>query len=485
MASTVKELEPKMVWEYFESISQIPRGSGNEKAISDYLVEFARQHQLEVIQDKALNVIIKKKASPGYENAPVVILQGHMDMVCEKNKDTVHDFLKDPLVLVVEGDYIFARGTSLGGDDGIALAYGLALLASDNIPHPPLEVVFTTSEETGMEGAANLDCSHLKGKILINLDSEEEGVFLSSCAGGARAHLILKTQWVKEEKSGPVYSIQIRGLKGGHSGQEIDKERANANLLMGRILYSLQEDMHFDLISINGGAKDNAIPREADAVIQIESKNIEKLMKIIEKWNDILKNEYKKSDPDIEVKIELVREISSEHLSEEIKGKIIHILMLMPNGVQSMSMDIEGLVESSTNLGVVITDKEEIRFISALRSSVESRKRLIINKIKVLASFVGADFLLKGEYPAWQYAEDSKIRSLFTNKYEELFGKKAEITAIHAGLECGFFAEKIKDVDIISLGPNMKDIHTPNERLSISSTKNTWELLLAVLKEIK
>jgi len=243
--------------------------------------------------------------------------------------------------------------------------------------------------------------------------------------------------------------------------------------------------MHFDLISINGGAKDNAIPREADAVIQIESKNIEKLMKIIEKWNDILKNEYKKSDPDIEVKIELVREISSEHLSEEIKGKIIHILMLMPNGVQSMSMDIEGLVESSTNLGVVITDKEEIRFISALRSSVESRKRLIINKIKVLASFVGADFLLKGEYPAWQYAEDSKIRSFFTNKYEELFGKKAEITAIHAGLECGFFAEKIKDVDIISLGPNMKDIHTPNERLSISSTKNTWELLLAVLKEIK
>ncbi|NLJ88413.1 MAG: aminoacyl-histidine dipeptidase [Epulopiscium sp.] len=485
MARLPDYLEPQNVWNYFEIISQIPRGSGNEKEISNYLVNFAHEHNLEVIQDEALNVIIKKKGSPGYENAPVVILQGHMDMVCEKNKDTVHDFLKDPLDLQVEGDYIYARGTSLGADNGIAVAYGLALLTADDIAHPPLEVVFTTNEETGMDGAANLDTSNLKGKILINLDSEEEGTFLSSCAGGAKAHLNLKAQWIKEEKQGLVYSIQIRKLKGGHSGQEIDKERANANKLMGRILFALSEEINFDLISINGGAKDNAIPREADAVIQIELADKDTLIKKVEEWNDILKNEFKKSDPELEVRMELIREENSEYLSEDTKKKIISILMLMPNGVQTMSMDIKGLVESSTNLGIVITDKDEIRFISALRSSVASRKNDIINKMKALSRAVGASFYIKGDYPAWQYVEDSKIRSLFVKKYEKLYGKKAKITAIHAGLECGFFAEKIKGVDIISLGPDMEDIHTPNEKLSISSSQNTWKLLLSVLEEIK
>lgn len=478
-------LEPKSVWQYFEEISQIPRGSGNEKQISDYLVDFAKKHQLEVIQDNALNVIIKKPGTPGYENAPTVILQGHMDMVCEKNKATKHDFLKDSIQLKLNGDFIEAEGTTLGADNGIAIAYSLALLASEDIPHPPLEVVMTTGEETGMEGAAELDASNLEGKILINMDSEPEGEFLVSCAGGARAHLVLKPEWVPGKKEGAVYSIQIRNLKGGHSGQEIDKGRGNANKMMGRILSDLQEKIAFNLISINGGLKDNVIPREMDAIVQVNDTEANKLTEIIDQWNEIFKNEYKTSDGDVTVKLELVRESTDEILSEDTKKKVIDVLTLIPNGIQAMSMDMEGLVESSTNLGVVITDKDKIQFISAVRSSVKTRKYAIINQIKRLADVVGAEFFTRGEYPAWQYTPHSKIRNLFKKIYEEMYGRQPKINAIHAGVECGFFAEKIEGIDMISFGPDMYDIHTPDERLSISSAKRTWEFLLAVLKEIK
>ncbi|WP_058485070.1 aminoacyl-histidine dipeptidase [Defluviitalea phaphyphila] len=485
MKRILEGLEPKSVFKYFEEISQIPRGSGNEKEISDYLVAFAKKHNLSVIQDKALNVIIKKDGTPGYENAPGVILQGHMDMVCEKNKDTEHDFLKDPINLKVKDDFVYAEGTTLGADNGIAVAYALALLSSKDIPHPPLEVVVTTNEETGLEGAAALDTSLLKGKILINLDSEEEGEFLVSCAGGGRAHIVLKPEWIKEKVKGPVYSIQIRNLKGGHSGQDINKGRGNANKMMGRILLDIKDNIDFKLISINGGAKDNVIPREIDTIIQVKKENEEDLIKKIKEWDDLFKKEYKTSDSDVTVKIELVREITEEYLSEDTKNKIISILSLIPNGVQTMSMDMEGLVESSTNLGVVITDKDKIEFISAVRSSVKTRKYDIMARIKTLADLVGADYFTRGEYPAWQYTKESKIRDLCIQVYEEMYGKKPVINAIHAGVECGFFAEKMKDIDIISLGPNMWDVHTPNERLSISSTKRVWEFLINVLKRIK
>lgn len=485
MEQILKGLEPQVVWRYFEEISQIPRGSGNEEQISNYLVNFANHHHLPVIQDQAFNVIIKKSGTLGYENAPTVILQGHMDMVCEKNKDTYHDFLKDPIRLKVNGDFVEADGTTLGADNGIAVAYGLALLSSKNIPHPPLEVVITTDEETGMEGAAQLDGSQLQGKILINMDSEEEGEFLVSCAGGGRAHLILKPEWIKERKEGPVYSLQIRNLKGGHSGQEINKGRGNANKMIGRILLDLQENLFFHLISINGGAKDNVIPREADAILQIRSEDVNQLEEKIKYWNELFKSEYKTSDSEVTVKLELVRESTDEILSEDTKKKIISILTLIPNGIQTMSMDMEDLVESSTNLGVVITDLDEIKFTSAVRSSVKTRKYIIFKQIKALADLVGADYFTRGEYPAWQYSNDSKIRILFERVYEEMYGKKPKINAIHAGVECGFFAEKIEGIDMISIGPDMYDIHTPNERLSISSTKRTWEFLLSVLKEIK
>jgi dipeptidase D len=345
--------------------------------------------------------------------------------------------------------------------------------------------VITTNEETGMEGAAELDASKLEGKILINMDSEAEGEFLVSCAGGARAHLVLKPEWIPGKKEGAVYSIQIRNLKGGHSGQEIDKGRGNANKMMGRILFDLQEKMSFNLISVNGGLKDNAIPREMDAIVQVSDNEVEKLTEVIDEWNEIFKNEYRTSDGDVNVRLELVRESTDEILSEETKRKVIDVLTLIPNGIQTMSMDMEGLVESSTNLGVVITDRESIQFISAVRSSVKTRKYAIINQIKRLADVVGAEFFTRGEYPAWQYTPHSKLRNLFVKIYEEKYGKKPSINAIHAGVECGFFAEKIEGIDMISIGPNMYDIHTPDERLSISSAKRTWEFLLAVLKEIK
>lgn len=485
MNNKLEGLEPRSLWYYFEKISQIPRGSGNEKGISDYLVRFAQENKLWVMQDKALNIIIKKPGTKDYENAPTVILQGHMDMVCEKDEDVEHDFLKDPLRLKVKGDFVFAEGTTLGADNGIAVAYSLALLASKDIPHPPLEVIITTEEETGMEGAAKLDASLLTGKILINMDSEEEGEFLVSCAGGGRTHLVLKPNWINEEKKAPVYSIQIRKLRGGHSGQEIDKERGNANKMMGRILTGIQEQIPFNLISINGGAKDNVISRETDAIIQIEEEYIDKLTNYIKEWNDIFRNEYRISDPEVVVKLEFIREMTHRYLSEDTKKKAITVLTLIPNGIQSMSMDIKGLVESSTNLGVVTTDKDEIRFISAVRSSVKSRKEFIMKQTKILADMIGADYFTKGEYPEWQYVSDSKIRGIFEEVYENIYGNKPKINAIHAGVECGFFAEKIKGIDIISMGPNMWDIHTPNEKLSISSANRTWEFLLAVLKKIR
>lgn len=485
MNYVLNNLEPRAVFKYFEEISRIPRGSGNEKRISDYLVSFAKKYNLEVIQDEALNVIIKKHGTSGYENSPIVILQGHMDMVCEKNKEIDHDFEKDPLKLRVDGDFVRATGTTLGADNGIAIAYSLAILESDDIPHPPLEVVFTTEEETGMGGASALNPSNLKGKILINMDSEEEGKLLVSCAGGVRTRVILPV--VKTEVNGKLnaYKIKIKGLKGGHSGMEIDKGRGNANKLIGRVLKDLQKIISFYLADINGGAKMNAIPREAEAVILINLENEEKLNERIKYWNETLKNEFKSSDPDVNVEFEKLNDNIDSVFSMETTEKVVDLLVMIPNSIQTMSMEIQGLVQSSTNLGVVFTKDNEVVFESAVRSSVRSLKYDIVSQTETIAKALGAKLITESDYPEWQYNPDSYIRKVFVKVYKDLYGKEPEITAIHAGLECGLFKEKLGDVDMISFGPNMYDVHTPNEHLSISSTKRTWDYLLAVLKELK
>lgn len=481
----LKDLSPNLVFEYFEDITRIPRGSGNEKAISDYLVNFAKEHSLEVIQDEALNVIIKKVGSKGYENAPTVILQGHMDMVCEKNKEVEHDFEKDPLNIRVEGDFVKAVGTTLGADNGIAVAYCLAILSSQDISHPPLEVLITTEEETGMGGASSIKKENLSGKILINIDSEEEGELLSSCAGGVRNRTKLKVEKEDVKEGFIPLKLNIKDLKGGHSGMEIDKGRGNANKLIGRVLNDLNSNLDIYIAEINGGAKMNAIPREAEAIILVKEKDKIALEELGAKWKETLKKELKSSDSEVIVEIEELKEKVEKTFTKDLSGRIIDLLMLIPNGVQTMSMDIKGLVQSSTNLGVVTTTDKEITFESAIRSSVKSLKYEIVKRIETAAKLTGAEMTLESEYPEWEYKADSYIRDVFVKVHKDMYNKEPKITAIHAGLECGILKNILGDLDMISFGPNMYDVHTPEERLSISSTERTFEYLLNVLKEIK
>lgn len=482
--SVLDHLIPKEVFYYFEQISNIPRGSGNEKAVSEYLVEFAKSNCLEYIQDKYLNVIIKKPGTPGYEKSQPVILQGHMDMVCEKNRDTIHDFENDALVLRVDGDYISAEGTTLGADNGIAVAYALAVLASNDLAHPPIEAVFTTDEEVGMNGASGLDMSKLTARRLINMDSEEEGKLLVSCAGGMKAAIHLPTKYETINSGKVAYTIQVRGLKGGHSGTDIDKQRANSNKLIGRLLSILYKKFSINIATISGGAKDNAIPREADATICINPSDLPDIKTVINDFQSICINEFKKCDLDINIGlIEASQPIKIFDL--ETTKKVIDILVLIPNGILNMSLDIEGLVESSNNIGVVSTLDNEVVFTCAVRSSVSTRKEQIKNQLEHLSDLVGAKLTIKGEYPAWEYKEQSKLREVFIEVHNKMYHKAPEIEAIHAGLECGLFAQKIPDIDMISIGPEMADVHTPDERLSISSTARTWEYLIEVLKALK
>lgn len=480
----LQNLEPKSVFKYFEEISQIPRGSGNEKSISDYLVSVAKKLNLEVIQDKALNVIIKKPGTEGYENSETVILQGHMDMVCEKNKGTDHDFQKDPLKLRVVDDMVYATNTTLGADNGIAVAYALAILESTDIPHPPIEVLITTDEETGMSGAMAISKEHINGKILLNLDNEEEGHLLVSCAGGIRSKHTLNVTLEDAGDYNNFLHIAVRGLKGGHSGMEINKERGNSNKIMGRILKSLLS-LDYKLVSVNGGSKNNAIPREADAIIALKSEDVAKAKELINNWNPILLNELKTQDPGVNISILENTENVEKVLTKESTEKTVNLLYLIPNGINSNSVEIKNLVESSTNLGVVTTEGNKVEFDSAIRSSVASLKDEIVLRSKTIAELIGADFETTAGYPEWQYDNESKVRGICQDVYKRMYGKDAKIVAIHAGVECGLFNEKLGKLDMISFGPDLYDVHTPQEHMSITSVKNVWDYLLEVLKALK
>lgn len=485
MIEVLKNLQPVDVFKYFEKLSQIPRGSGNEKEVSDYLVSFAKDNNLEYVQDSALNVVIRKKASQGYENSPIVILQGHMDMVNEKNSDVEHDFTKDPLKLRIVEDRVYATGTTLGADNGIAVAMGLAILASNEYQHPAIELLVTTSEETGMDGAMALDPKNIKGRTLINIDSEEEGTLLVSCAGGVTAKASIPVKFESVNENLVAYSIKIIGLKGGHSGMEIDKERGNSNKLMGRVLMSILSEIDIRLSSLNGGSKHNAIPRETDAIILVKAEDSAIVEKKISECEEVFKNELRTPDPDIRIKFEVLQDSPTQMFSKESTKNVVNYLYLIINGVTSMSMDIKGLVESSLNLGVVTTYKDGVEFISSIRSSVRSLKNELYNRLLVTAKINSGNVVSESSYPEWAYNPDSKIRTIFENVYEKMYGKKPHISAIHAGLECGLFAEKFGELDAISFGPNLYDVHTPNENMSISSVQRTWEYLLEVLKNIK
>lgn len=417
----LQHIDDTKVFEYFEEISRIPRGSGNNKKISEYLVNFAKEHGLKVKQDSCENVIIWKQASKGQEDKPGVIIQGHMDMVCEKETEINHDFTKEPLELQQEGDFIFAKGTTLGGDDGIALAYGLAILADDTIVHPALEMVFTTDEETGMDGAIGLDTSILEGKHMINIDSEEEGVLLTSCAGGMSVNGVFTEK--KQEKTGDILSLTISGLKGGHSGTEIEKNRENATLLAMRILNSLKiNQIPFSLISIEGGKKDNAIPRETTVEIMVENKK--EVSEKIDEISSWINREIQFQEPGLQIEQYWKEKEKVQVFSEGFTKKMLFFFTHVPNGVQKMSSAIEGLVESSLNLGICHTKENEVFVSFSLRSSLQTYKEYMCGQLKELIEYLGGTFQKKSEYPAWEYRADSKLREVMRKIYVEQYGEE-------------------------------------------------------------
>ena len=398
-------------------------------------------------------------------------------MVCEKNKDSDHDFEKDPIDLRIIDDMIYANGTTLGADNGIAVAMGLAVLASNDLAHPSLEVLITSNEEAGMTGANGLDGGILKGKYIINLDSEEEGYLLVSCAGGNRAYVTLPLTYKSVDENKQALLVEVKGLLGGHSGMDIVKQRANSNVVMGRILNLL--DIDYDLVEVNGGSKNNAIPRECEAKVVVDKNQVDALKASVSRIEEILKHEFSTTDPGLKVIVE--ETTADKALADDCKSKALLLLNLIPNGIQTQSMDIEGLVESSTNLGVVKTSEDKMSFESAVRSSVATLRENINNKTKLLADSVGANFENTDGYPAWEYVKNSKLEHICVDVYEKLTGKKPIITAIHAGLECGLLLDKMNGAEAISMGPDMFEVHTPNEHLSIPSVKNVYEFLLEVL----
>lgn len=481
--SVLNNLQPQKVFYYFEEISKIPHGSRNTKAISDYLVRFAEDHNLKYIQDELNNVILFADGTSGYENSNPIILQGHMDMVCEKENGVEIDFEKDGLSLKIEDGFVTAEGTTLGGDDGIAVAYALAILDSDDIPHPPLEVIITVDEEIGLLGAYDIDLSMLKGKTMLNLDSDVEGEFLTSCAGGMSLISKIPVHYITQ--CGLITNISVTGLQGGHSGAEIHKERGNADILIGRVLKTIFDETPFGIVSLAGGFKDNAITRECNTTLLIPEENKNLVAEIVESMNSILKKEYLISDPDVSVTVSFEDVKEMKMLDFASVNKILYFLRVTPNGVQNRSQVMENLVETSLNLGIMELQEECLYLVTSIRSSVSSRKEELKDQIATIVEMLGGEIEVEGDYPAWEYKPQSDMRELIAKLYKELFHEEARFEAIHAGLECGIFTEKIEGLDCVSFGPTNYDIHTPKERLSIASTEKIWKLILEFLKASK
>ena len=482
--SVLGHLEPQSVFHYFEEICRIPHGSGNVRKISDYLKQFAMDRGLECIQDDLLNVIIIKEATAGYEQEEPYILQGHMDMVAVSRPDCDIDMTKDPLRLYIENDRIHAEGTSLGGDDGIAVAYCLALLDAKDISHPRLEVILTVDEETGMEGATGIDLSMLKGKRLLNLDQEEEGVIITSCAGGARVDVKIpmnpETDTCDHVQS---MAIKIAGLQGGHSGIEINKGRGNANHLLGRILRGLSERFNIRMVTMQGGLADNAIPREAEAEFLVDITPIDAVIAYVKEEEERIREELGGNDPGFILTCnKLEKENGAFACYDAVSTKqALDCLCELPNGVVAMSRELEGLVQTSLNLGVVAMNQDELHLSYAVRSSVDEEKEQLCRRMTETAKQSGASTQINNSYPGWAYRVDSPLRDTVTKVYEEMYGKKPVLEAIHAGVECGILAAKIPGLDCVSIGPDMSHVHTAEESLDIASARRTWEYLLEVL----
>lgn len=472
-------LEPESVFRYFEEICAIPHGSRNTKAISDYLVSFAKAHGLRYRQDESNNVVIFAPGTCGLEDHESVILQGHMDMVCEKDAGCPLDMAVDGLDVTHDGCCIFAKGTTLGGDDGIAVAYALAILDDNTIAHPPLEVIITVDEEIGMLGAAAMDLADVKGRTMLNLDSEDEGIFTVSCAGGATCTVSLNAE--RKAVYGPCVRLSVEGLRGGHSGAEIHKNRANANKVMGDFLGRIQKLMPLCLTSFSGGSKDNAIPRACQATVVAMGIGLERINDIAAQLQQEVREIY--DEPEALVQAFDVDALGGNALTTAATADVISLLCAAPNGVQAYCPDMPELVQTSLNLGIAkLGDRFTATF--SVRSSVNAEKEGLITKLKELADFYNGTYSQSGTYPAWEFKKDSRLRDVMVSIYTRLFGKEPKVLAIHAGLECGLLGDKLPGLDCVSIGPQMHDIHTSREKLEIASTKRTWDFLLEVLKAL-
>lgn len=473
-------LKPEILWKYFEEISKIPRGSGNEKRIGEFIYNLAKSKGYKVKKDKVGNILVEIQPSEGSKNANITVLQCHLDMVCEKNEGVEHNFKEDPIKLKVSGDYLMAEGTSLGADNGIGVAACLSLMDENNLKRGPLELLFTVDEETGLNGAFGLKPDFLKGRQLINLDSEEEGVIYIGCAGGRDTVIKLKPKRKKTSKFRDIYKISIKGLKGGHSGVDIHEGRACANLLISRLLNELLKEIDFELISINGGSKRNAIPREASILIGTNSK---KLKNIIENQKEIFLLEYAKIDPDLDIKIEKTNS-SLKPLEERFKEKLIYFLITIPHGVLKMSFDIKGLVETSTNFAIIETRRNEIEIGTSQRSSLSSQLKWASDILLSLGKNLNAKIKQSSGYPGWKPNLSSPLLEKVSKTYERVFNSNPQLKAIHAGLECGIIGEHYKGMDMVSIGPQIENVHSPSERVYIPSVERFYNFLKEILKDL-
>lgn len=469
------------IFYYFEQMSAIPHGSGNMTAIAQFCQDFAKKHNLKCLRDNNDNIVIFKDGTKGYETAEPIILQGHLDMVCQKTPDCNIDFTKDGLDLYADGDFIKARGTTLGADNGIAVAMILSILESDNISHPPIEAVFTTDEEVGMIGARAMDMSVLCGKRMINLDSEKDDHVTVSCAGGSdfKVNIPLK----KTAKTGTQITLEIKGLLGGHSGVEIDNNRVNANMLAGRILSEMGKVLPYDIISINGGDKANAIPNHC--VIDLCVKDPDDTCLVLQNLYDVIKNEIADREANFELATTVGNKAEYKVFNDDIKSKIIYTLLCAPNGIIEMSAEIAGLVQTSLNLGVLMTDADNVILHFALRSNKKSALLFLEQRLMAFFDNLNLKYETFGHYPPWEYKSDSLLREIFCSVYYDILGTKPNVVAIHAGLECGVFADGINGLDCISIGPSLYDVHTTREKLSISSTQNLYNIIIKILEKLK
>ena len=483
MKSAIADLSPALVWEHFYQLSQIPRCSGDEEAAGKYIMSVAARNNLPYKKDRSGNIIVSKPASSGMEQRPIVVLQGHLDMVGEKNKNSAHDFAKDPITLVRDGEWIKAAGTTLGSDNGIGVAYALAIMEDRILRHPPMEFLFTVDEETGLTGANALKSDLLQGRILLNLDSEEEGAFYIGCAGGKHTILRKKIIWKKPKNGWKSFKVSVGGLSGGHSGLNIHQGLGNSIKMLSRFLYELGDKMDFALAGINGGNKHNAIPREAEALLCLPVDKVRALQNFIKEMAEIFKNELKFIDAGVYVKLEPTEKIK-QIFTTELQRSLINLIYAMPHGVIAMSQAIPGLVETSTNMAIIQTNTKQVELVTSQRSSVATAILDIADKVKALGELANFNIEQGGGYPAWQPNPDSQVLKLAIQTYERTYNTKPEVKAIHAGLECGIIGEKYDGMDMLSFGPTIMGAHSPDERVQIPAVEKTWNFLLELLKVV-